>query len=141
MKTTIIVLILLLLVVPAAHAKYLYCSVPDRYYVWHFDVSAHMIDDFTNGGTTDKEYNYLDITNHVKIGPSSRAGYTEYRVMDVSFMGDIPYSIKVIQAYKRFDMRPAQNRYFFAHSGPSAALLTNQPGPDAAGDVIILEIR
>lgn len=125
-------LLLSLIIVSSASAgnPWLYCSVPDDKYVWNFVVSLHDVEDFTNGGTSDTTFNYLDITNFIKVGPNPNLpGFTEYKVMDVGFLDDTKnYRITITYAYKRYDMRPVQNRYFYAYSGISEPLFTNQPG-------------
>lgn len=125
-------LLLSLIIVSSASAvnPWLYCSVPDDKYVYHFVISLHDVVDFSNGGTSDTTFNYLDITNFTKVGPNPNlAGYTEYKVLDVGFLDDTKnYRITIMYAYKKYDMRPAQNRYFYAYSGSSEPLFTNQPG-------------
>lgn len=127
MKTTIILLILLLCASPVL-SDYLYCSMPNDVYVYHFDVSLHTLDEFEHAGSTKQGFNYLEITDFVIIGPSEIPGYTVYRVMDVSFIpDDIPYRISIIAADEKLDFRdaPAVNRWVYGHTGISEPLFVN----------------
>ncbi len=121
MRIGLILSILLLCAFPALSTEYLYCSMPDATHVYHFDVSIHEVDDFSNGGSTNNHFNYLEITNFVKMGPSdNRPDYTEYRVMDISFLKDVPYRITVIAANKKF----YTTKWIYGHGGISEPLFT-----------------
>jgi len=129
MKIIITTLLLLLYALPAL-SDYLYCSVPSDVHVYHFDVGIHTVDDFTNGGSSNQGFNYLDITNFVKIGSSiERPGYIRYRVMDVSFLDEnIPYRITIIAAKEELDFMdaPAVRRMVYGYTGISEPLFTHQ---------------
>jgi len=129
-KTTIIVLVLLLLVVPPAVADHLYCSMPDDVYVYRFAVSIHTLKGFVDNDLPDKQgFNYLDITNFVKLGPSPELpGFTEYRVMDVSFLkDDVQYRVSIIPAVEKIDFRsaPKVGRWVYGYGGISDPLYVN----------------
>jgi len=147
MKTTIIVLVLLLLVVPAASADSLYCNILDDVHVYHFDVSVHTLDGFIDNDLPDKQgFNYLEITNFVKVGPSTKLpGYTEYKVMNVDFLkDDIQYRISVIAANSKHDFRdaPKVGKWIYGHTGVSNPLFVNVIQPvQPADELQILEVR
>jgi len=141
--TSIIVLVLLLLVVPLASAKHLYCSMPTDTHVYHFSVSIHPLDGFVDADLPDDSgFNYLDISNYVEVGPSDTPGYTEYKVMDVSFLkDDVQYRVTIIPAITMIDFRdaPKVGRWVYGYGGVSEPLYVNAV-PSIDG-LQILEIR
>jgi len=131
MKSLLYILIIVMMFASSAIADpgdWLYCSVPEDDVVYHFDASIHAKDDWLAGGTGDSKFNYLEIKNFEKIGPNPNLpGYIEYKVLDLSSL-DLTnnYRIVLVYAYKKFDMRPAQNRFFYAHSAVSEPLFTDE---------------
>jgi len=113
-------------------ASSLYCSIPSGAKVDHFDVNLHSTIDVETGGTSQSTFNYLTIKNFIKIGPSqTRTGYTEYKVMDVSFLDEIlTYRIIVLYSDKTI------NQWW--HSSPSEPFYTGQQqAPNKVKDLII----
>ena len=123
-------------------SPWLYCNVQEDEYIYHFDVSLHDVEDFTNGGTSDTTFNYLSIENFVKEGPNPNLpGHIEYRIMDVSFLDPAKnYRITIIYANSKHDLRPASSREYYGHAGPSEPFFTNQPNLGITG-IIIKEVE